>query len=172
MRIAWRGLIKALWGREPGKPAGSPVAGSALAQHRIALLLVAQDYALQESLSILGIVRGWDVLWTPSVEEAVAALRQRPIPLVICDEEAPGGWRSIIERIASLPGSTCVLLASRFCDEALRREANRHYAYDVIAKPLNWEQVTDLALFAWSWYTSGCAAWWGPQRANDALRSG
>ena len=132
----------------------------------MALLLIAQDGAFRESLEVLGIVRLWDVYWAWSCDEAIDLLKRRLIPLVICDEEVPEGWRTVVERIASLPQSTCVLLASRFCDEALRREARRCYAYDVIAKPFNWEEVTDRVLFAWAWYTSSIESWWSPNRSR------
>ena len=171
MKIRWRGPWEGWWRSESGEVRESSAARSLPVQQRMALLLITGDHALRESLIVLGVVRGWDVCWAVSDDEAIAILGRRPVPLVICDEEAPGDWRDIVRRIAFLPRSTCVLLASRFCDEALKREANRHFAYDVIAKPLNWEEVTNRVLFAWSWYTSGCASWWGPPGTTRALHS-
>ena len=138
--------------------------------HRMAVLLIGRDYSLRESLGVIGILNRWDVCWAWSCGEAIDNLKLRSIPLVICDEGAPDGWRNIVERIADLPLSTCVILASRFSDEALKREARRCHAYDVIAKPLNWEEVRDRGLFAWAWYTSGCASWWSPNADDRVLR--
>lgn len=170
MMLTWRRLRK-VWVDPILRNGSQPTAaGAESMQHRMAVLLVAQNGSLRESLGVLGAVRRWDVCWAWSCDEAADILKRRPIPLVICDEEAPEGWRTIVERIASLPQSTCVLLASRFCDEALRREARRCHAYDVIAKPFNWEEVTDRVLFAWAWYTSCCESWWGPSADDRVLR--
>ena len=171
--LAWKQLRKA-WENLTLRILAEPApAGAGSTPHRMAVLLVARDYSLRESLGVMGAVNRWDVHWARSRDEALGILGLQPIPLVICDEEAPDGWRTIVERIGALPGSTCVLLASRFCDEALGREARRCHAYDVIAKPFNWEQVTNRVLFAWAWYTSGCACWWGPSadrpNAGDAV---
>ncbi len=136
----------------------------------MAVLLIARNYSLKESLGVIGVMNGWDVRWARSCDEAIEILGQQPIPLAICDEEVPDGWRPVVQRIATPPLSTCVLLASRFCDEALRREARRCHAYDVIARPFNWEEVSDQVLFAWAWYTSGCAPWWGPNPDCQVLR--
>lgn len=137
---------------------------------RMAVLLIARDYHLRESLGMVGILNRWDVCWARSCGEAIDILTLRSIPLVICDEEAPEGWRTIVERIVDLPLSTCVILASRFSDESLKLEARRCHAYDVIAKPLDWEEVRDCGLFAWAWYTSGCASWWSPNADDRVLR--
>lgn len=170
--LTWRRLRK-LWGdpilRNPSEPTAASVRST---QYRMAVLLVTRNYTLRESLGVLGVVKGWEVCWASSCDEAIDALELRPIPLVICDEEAPEGWRTIVQRIAFLPQSTCVLLASRFCDETLKREARRYHAYDVIARPFNWEEVADRVLFAWSWYTSGCASWWVPNAEDRVLRQG
>jgi len=147
----------------PAEGRGEPI------HNRMAVLLVARNYSLRESLDVLGAVNGWDVFWAISCDEAIDTLKRRPVPLVICDEEAPEGWRKIVECIDLLPQPSCVLLASRFCDDALRAEATRCHAYDVIANPFSWEEVTDHVLFAWAWYTSGCEAWWGSNADRRAL---
>jgi hypothetical protein len=168
--LTWRRL-RELWGDPSLRNLSEPTAAGARSmQHRMTVLLVARNYSLRESLAVLGVVKGWDVCWASSCDETTDILKLRSIPLVICDEEVPEGWRTIIERIVFLPQSTCVLLASRFCDEALRREARRCHAYDVIAKPFNWEEVTDRVFFAWAWYTSCCGSWWGPNADDRVLR--
>ncbi len=151
-------------------PSGLIVADAESRHYRMAVLLIARNYSLRESLGVIGVMNRWDVRWARSCDEAVDTLKRQPIPLAICDEEIQEGWRPIVGRIAVPPLSTCVLLASRFRDEALRREARRCHAYDVIAKPFNWEEVSDQVLFAWAWYTSGCAPWWGSTADCHALR--
>jgi|GEM_PF-2456096 len=159
LRNTWTNLVLQ-WHREQPR--------NASVTNRMAVLLISPDYALRESLAALSLVNGWDVYWADSGGDAVRILTRRPIPLVICDEEATGSWRNIVEQIAFLPRSTCVLLISRFCDAALRAEAVRCHAYDVIAKPLNWDEVTGYAQFTWAWYTSGMGSWWTPAAAGSA----
>lgn len=168
--LTWKNLRRA-WGELTLRSLSEPaVADADFRPHRMTVLLVARDYSLRETLGVIGAINKWDVRWARSSSEAIDILGQQPIPLVICDEELQEGWRPTVKRIASLSLSACVLLASRFSDEALRREARRCYAYDVIAKPFNWEEVSDQVLFAWAWYTSGCAPWWGPNADCQALR--
>lgn len=168
--LAWKRLQSA-WDDLTVRMFAGPMADNARSKpSRMTVLLIGQDYSLRESLGIVGILNQWDVCWAWSGGEAIDILKLRSIPLVICDEEAPEGWRNIVEKIVDLPLSTCVILASRFSDEALKLEARRCHAYDVIAKPLDWEEVRDRALFAWAWYTSGCASWWSPNADDRILR--
>jgi hypothetical protein len=163
LRIAWLGLTrrKGVW---------PPAADRSQANRdQIVLLLITQDRFLRQSLYTLGHVYRWEVISVPTRDEAIAVLRQRQIPLVICDEEAPEDWRKTVRAIAFLPQSTCILLASRASGDSLVREVGRHHGYDVIAKPLCFEEVADRVSFAWTWYKSGCASWWGPPRVSTRV---
>ena len=166
--------LKAVWS-SMGRPriAGQPVTGRSMrTRERIALLLITQSQALRCSLYALGHVYKWEVVAAATRDEAVAILKQRQIPVVICDEDAPEDWRKIITAIAFLPQSTCILLASRRSGDSLLREVGRHHGYDVIAKPLRYEEVADRVSFAWAWYKSGRASWWGPPRVSSAVPPG
>ena len=168
--LAWK-RWQGVWEDLTSRMFVEPTAANAGSQpHRMVVLLIGRDYSLRESLGMVGILNRWDVCWARSCGEAIDILGLRSIPLVICDEEAPEGWRNIVERIVDLPLSTCVILASRFRDESLKLEARRCHVYDVIAKPLDWEEVRDCGLFAWAWYTSGCASWWSPNADDRVLR--
>ena len=164
----WWKKLQATWiGLTRRQIAGQPAGGSSQArQEKIALLLITQDLSLRYSLYALGHVYRWEVISVPTRDEAIAVLGQRQIPLVICDEETPEDWRNTVTSIAFLPQSTCILLASRPSGDSIVREVGRHHAYDVIAKPLRFEEVADRVSFAWTWYTSGCASWWGPPRVS------
>jgi DNA-binding NtrC family response regulator len=166
----WWKILQAAWaGFYNHKAARPPVGRSQPSQEGIVLLLITQDDSLRHSLHALGHVYRWEVISVPTRDEAIAVLRQRQIPLVICDEEAPEDWRKTATSIAFLPQSTCILLASRTSGDSLVREVGRHHAYDVIAKPLRFEEVADRVSFAWTWYKSGCASWWGPPRTSAFL---
>lgn len=131
-------------------------------QERISILLVTQDDSLRQSLFALGHVYKWEVISAATREAAIQILSTRQMPLVICDEDAPEDWRKTVKVMAFLPQSTCILLASRAIGEALQREVRKHHGYDAIAKPFRFQEVADRVAFAWSWYKSGCASWWGP----------
>lgn len=159
----WK-LLQATWTGIPHRGVARRRAGERprAKQESIAVLLVSQDDSLRHSLFALGHVYRWEVLSAATRDEAVAILRQRQIPLVICDEAAPEDWRKTVRTIAFLPQSTCILLASAASSDELQRELGRHHGYNVIAKPLRFQEVADRVSFAWSWYKSGCASWWGP----------
>jgi DNA-binding response OmpR family regulator len=160
----WLKLLQATWMGLPHRTSTQPSSGDRSRPNKesIALLLITQDDALRHSLCALGHVYRWEVISATTRDEAIAILKQRQMPLVICDEEAPEDWRKTVRTIAFLPQSTCILLASRSSSVALQRELGRHHGYNVIAKPLRFQEVADRVSFAWAWYTSGCASWWGP----------
>lgn len=170
MILAWKALRTAWENFELRKRRSASAGHGVPKRNRTAILLVAQSCSLQESLAVLGAANRWDICWARSGDEAISILKRRPIPLAICDEEAPEGWRNVVERIVFLPQSTCVLLASRFRDDSLRAEATRCFAYDVIAKPFTWEEIANHVEFAWAWYTSGCTPWWS-RNADSMLLS-
>lgn len=135
----------------------------------IAVLLIAQSQSLRASLYALGHVYRWEVISAETRDEAIAILKHRQIPLVICDEDAPEDWRKTVRAIAFLPQPICILLASCKSDDSLLREVGRHHGYDVIAKPLRYVEVADRVSFAWKWYKSGSASWWGPPRVSTLI---
>lgn len=163
LKAAWAGLSRHKFTGQ--RPAGNLPPK----QERIALLLITQAQSLRYSLHTLGHVYRWEVVSATTRDEAVAILTRRHIPLVICDEDAPEDWRKTVRAIAFLPQSTCILLASRNSGDALLREVGKYHGYDVIAKPLRYEEVADRVSFAWTWYKSGCASWWGPPRVSSLV---
>jgi DNA-binding response OmpR family regulator len=156
LQATWMGLTQRKVTRPPAGDRSHPK------QESIALLLITQDASLLESLNALGHVYRWEVIAAATRDEAIVILRQRQLPLVICDEAAPEDWRKTVRTIAFLPQSTCILLACRTRSDSLLRELGKHHGYDVIAKPLRFQEVADRVAFAWAWYKSGCASWWGP----------
>ncbi len=163
LKTAWANLIRL-------KVAGQSACRSVPPREEgIVVLLITQAPSLRYSLYALGHVYRWEVISAATRDEAIAILKHRQIPVVICDEDAPEDWRKTVRAIAFLPQSTCILLASRKSDNSLLREVGRHHGYDVIAKPLRYEEVADRVSFAWTWYKSGCASWWGPPRVSTLL---
>ncbi len=166
----WKNLKAAWTGLARHKDASQPARASATtSEERIAVLLITQAQSLRYSLYALGHVYRWEVISAATRDEAIAILKHRQIPVVICDEDAPEDWRKSVRAIAFLPQPTCILLASRTSSDSLLREVGRYHGYDVIAKPLRFEEVADRVSFAWTWYKSGCASWWGPPRVSTLV---
>ncbi len=143
--MVWWKKLQTNWMTLTRRDVARPSAGdhSGASDERIVLLLITQDQSLRCALYALGHVYRWEVTCAATRCEAVAILKERQIPLVICDEDAPEDWRRTISAIAFLPQSTCILLASRSSGDSLLREVGRHHGYDVIAKPLRFEEVAD-----------------------------
>ena len=163
LKAAWKSLTRCRTAGQTARPSAPR------GEEAILVLLITQAQSLRYSLYALGHVYRWEVVSAATRDEAIAILRHRQIPVVICDEDAPEDWRKTVRAIAFLPQSTCILLASRKSDNSLLREVGRHHGYDVIAKPLRYEEVADRVSFAWTWYKSGCASWWGPPRVSTLV---
>ena len=120
--------------------------------NNVMLLAITHVREDQEALRQIAAGFGWDISIVDSSERAIALLRRHPVPLVICDRDLPGeNWREALARIASLPQSICVLLASGVVDEYLWNEVVQNHGYDVVTKPFRKDDVKRAVTFAWSW---------------------
>src|ERR1700732_552804 len=73
------------------------------------LLLITQCAEERDSLQQIAVECRWRMLFVESCDEAVAVLKQQPIPIVICDRDLCGqNWKEILPTIAFLPQPTCV----------------------------------------------------------------
>jgi two-component system response regulator FlrC len=155
--LSWKRLLTTWIGRLPRPFEGSTAAETA---EQMSVLIITQNTADRDSLRSIGALHGWQVLSAESCDEAIARLKERSVPLVICDQDIPGSWRDTIARIAFLPQPICILLASRVIDEYLLREVIHHHGYDVIVKPFRAEDLIRSLTFAWTWHRSAFARWW------------
>jgi DNA-binding response OmpR family regulator len=73
--------------------------------------------------------------------EAVALLRKYDIPVAIAD----GGWRDIIDSVASRANPPSVIVTSSFADEALWAEVLNLGGFDVLAQPFDANEVARIA---------------------------
>ena len=70
--------------------------------------------------------------------------------VVVCERDLPdGSWRDVLEVTASLPGPPPVIVTSRLADEYLWAEVLNLGGYDVLAKPLDRQEVTRTLNLAW-----------------------
>jgi len=86
-----------------------------------------------------------------TMSAAKAALKQGRISTVLCEHDlAPGSWRELLEFVDGLPAPPPLIVTSRTADERMWAEVLNLGGYDVLAKPLNGEEVIRTVTSAWS----------------------
>ena len=92
----------------------------------------------------------WKVRRRATLKSALAALRGRRVPIVICDCDAsPNTWGAMLDELAPLKDAPYLIVTSRTADERLWAEALNRGAYDVLAKPFDREEVDRVVTAAW-----------------------
>jgi CheY-like chemotaxis protein len=132
----------------PAPPAAAAPGVSAGALH---LLLVSREAAQAAALHRIAAELGWTFALASSAAEA-AALPPAGPTVIVFDRDLPGeDWRRALPRLAALPHTACVLLASAVADEYLWQEVSRHGGDDLLAKPWKSAEVRRVAAFAAAW---------------------
>jgi len=137
------------------KPKGGPLSPAADAQEgsRVAvrLLAIIPETEDAEQLRRIAGELGWSVAIVNTPAQAIARLQAEPVTAAICDQDLPEeDWRVVINRIAALPKSPCVLLASRVMDQYLWNEVIQCRGYDVVSKPFQSAELRRVVAFALS----------------------
>ena len=84
----------------------------------------------------------WEVIWTRTCAEAVAAVRRTAAPIILCDEKfADGEWKELWNELGKSPCPPEFILASRLADERLWAELLNLGGYDLLTKPFRPEEV-------------------------------
>ena len=92
---------------------------------------------------------GWSVAIVNTPAEAMARLQTEQVTAAICDQDlGEEDWRVVMQGIATLPRSPCVLLASRVMDQYLWNEVILNRGYDVVSKPFQGEELRRVVAFA------------------------
>ncbi len=132
----------------------SPEAGS-----QIALLFITtshEDYAELSGILATSFVRvksQWKPETCGSVGAALGLLRNRRIPIVLCEHTGDDSWKDLLEQTGEVPGGPYVIVTSRSADEQLWSQALNLGAYDVLATPFNEEEVRRVLSSAWARWT-------------------
>lgn len=96
----------------------------------------------------------WQVHFAESCEELRALAERLCAPVILIDRDWPGmAWKTTVLSLAALPHHACVILVSGVADTYLWQELVRQDGYDILAKPLRFEnvlRVVKLALSYWS----------------------
>ena len=105
----------------------------------------------EDRVSLERIVKSdWTVIASATVVSALSALRQIPIPIVMCDVEITvGTWGEMLDHISLLPDPPLLIVTSRLADERLWAQAMNLGAWDVLAKPFDTDEVIRIVSFAW-----------------------
>jgi len=91
----------------------------------------------------------WTVIASSTLASALCTLRERPIPIVICDCDASlGSWNAMLDQISLLPDPPLLIVTSRLADERLWAEALNLGAWDVLAKPFEADEVIRIVSIA------------------------
>ena len=108
------------------------------------ILIVDDDDALRESLSLILGAEGYSVLTAADGTEALRLVEDRPIDVVLCDLRMPGldGFELIPQIARRIPGVPIILMSAHGTDD-LAVEAIQRGAYDYLAKPF---QPSDIRL--------------------------
>jgi DNA-binding response OmpR family regulator len=85
----------------------------------------------------------WRVFWAQSREEALQAVRQNPVAVVIAERDVPGGsWKDLLEQLEALRNPPFLIVTSRYADNYLWAEVLNLGGWDVLMKPLHQTEVS------------------------------
>lgn len=111
----------------------------------------------------------WELNESLTLTSAVSVLRQRQIPVVICERDLqPGTWREMLEHVGRLHRPPLLIVTSRLADERLWAEALNLGAYDVLAKPFDTREVIRTVTSAWLHWAGRFPAWAGMKATATA----
>jgi DNA-binding NtrC family response regulator len=87
-------------------------------------------------------------------QQGLTILRERTVSIVICERDLPDGtWKDILQELNRMYDRPSLIVTSRLADDYLWVEVLNLGGYDVLAKPLDHEEVAraiDSALDHWS----------------------
>jgi len=92
--------------------------------------------------------------WQPhgarTQKEAFAFLRKSPTPVVLCESRLPdGSWQDVLSHLAGIDRPPLLVVTSRFADDHLWAEVLNLGGYNVLAKPLDMEELFHVVGLAW-----------------------
>lgn len=92
----------------------------------------------------------WSVVRHARPEPALTELKENRIPIVLCENDVlRDSWRGLLVELAKFPDPPLLIVTSRLADERLWAEALNLGAWDVLATPLDGEEVHRTLNSAW-----------------------
>ena len=93
---------------------------------------------------------GWTNHEARSCRDALSLARRRPIQVVICARDLPGGgWEAVLDGLAELPHRPRLIVSSRLADHRLWADVLSLGGYDVLATPFDAGEVARAVTLAW-----------------------
>jgi hypothetical protein len=121
----------------------------------LSLIVVTPDEKFHLTLYEIARACDWRITRVASVDEVGMLVWAKPTPMVIYDRDSTDEeWHDAVRRLGELPAQPCVLLASQVADSYLLAEVVRNHGYDILAKSVTAEKLTQCLRFAWSWARS------------------
>jgi two-component system response regulator HydG len=92
----------------------------------------------------------WRQYGARTQKESFELLREDLTPVVICESQLPdGGWREVLAELARMPRPPLLVVISRMADDRLWSEVLNLGGYNVLAKPLDTQEVFHVVGLAW-----------------------
>jgi DNA-binding NtrC family response regulator len=122
----------------------------------VAIVALVAGQRDRELLERLAGEQHWAIHFRDNCGEAWDLLRERGIPIAICDRDLPGTeWRDVLHLLGSSPGHfVYTILMSQVADDYLWNEVIRRGGYDLLAKPLREQAVLRAVRLGWSYCNS------------------
>jgi DNA-binding response OmpR family regulator len=100
---------------------------------------------------------GWKLGRARTLREAREFMDSTPVGVVISERELPeGGWREMLDHLLQRTEPPPLLVTSRLADDALWAEVLNVGGYDVLAKPLDGEEVARVVSAAVRYFDHEC----------------
>jgi DNA-binding NtrC family response regulator len=116
----------------------------------VTVLLVSAHQSDHISLQRILARSCWKLQVRANWRDGLALLRQRRVPVVICDgEQTDSDWRALLYEMADLPDAPKLIVSSRLADERLWAEVLNLGGYDVLATPFDPREVLRACFLAW-----------------------
>lgn len=108
----------------------------------------------------------WSINRCRTVEEVATRLASDSPSIVICECDLPDGtWKDVLARLDESANHPLLVVASRRADETLWGEVLNSGGYDVLVKPFDRSEVTQVLGMAWRHWFRSMPAELAPQYA-------
>jgi DNA-binding NtrC family response regulator len=92
----------------------------------------------------------WRFDYVRTCAEAASYLKENEVAVVLCSSELPdGNWKTLLARAGDRPNRPRVIVITGSMDDRLWSEVLECGGYDILAKPLDREEIVQVVSLAW-----------------------
>ena len=85
---------------------------------------------------------GWELLEASGLRQGLTCVRQKSVQVVIARADQPRwNWKDLLDRLHAMPLPPQLIVTSRMADESLWAEVLNFGGYDLLAEPLDRDEV-------------------------------